>query len=176
MFTLSKLIDFNIIVSLFFLVAALLWGDWRNWKQYYPTILFFLLGNFIADYITYNHPLWEFESPLLKNTLSNVFVAFVAYPSTVLLFLPHFPDKWNKQIVYVLEWVMLYSMLEFISYRLGFFSYHNGWTIWWSILFNCALFPLLRLHHKNPLIAWIITSIMTIIILLFFDVPFKSMK
>lgn len=176
MFTFNKLADFNIIVSLLFPIAAWKWGDWRNWHKYYPTILFFILANFAYGYITYNHPLWEFESPLLKTTLCDVFVSFVAYPSTILLLLPHFPDKWHKQIVYILAWVILFTILEVFSLKLGFFSYYNGWTIWWSALFNCVMFPILILHHHKPLSAWCITLITAVVILILFDIPFSSMK
>ena len=91
-FDIWKLADFNIIASLFFLVAAWRWGDWRNWQKYYPTILFIMFVNYANGYITYNQPLWQFESPLLKTTLSDIFVSLLAYPSTVLLFLPRYPN------------------------------------------------------------------------------------
>jgi hypothetical protein len=28
-----------------FLFAAIKWGDWRKWRNYYPTILFFMVGD-----------------------------------------------------------------------------------------------------------------------------------
>ena len=175
-FTFWKLADFNIIASLFFLIAAWKWGDWHNWRKYYPTIIFFLLINYAYGYITYNYPLWQFESPLLKTTLCDIFVSIVAYPSTILLFLPHYPNTLYKRIFYILMWVTLYSILEFFSFKLGFFSYHNGWNMWWSVLFNGLMFPIFRLHHQNPLYAWSFTLILAVAILLFFNFPCSSMK
>ena len=35
-----KFLDFQIAVSLAALLAAWRWSDWRNWKKYYPTILY----------------------------------------------------------------------------------------------------------------------------------------
>ena len=39
-------LDFQIVVTLIIVVIARKWGDWRNWKQYYPTILFFIATDF----------------------------------------------------------------------------------------------------------------------------------
>jgi len=171
-----KLLDYHVITSIIFLISAWKWGDWKNWRQYYPTILFFILGNFTHNLLTYNYPLWEYESPFLKKTLSDILVSFVLFPSTILLYLPHFPKKLKKQIIYVLFWVAIYTILEMVSHYLGFFSYHNGWNIGWSILFDCLMFPLLWLHHKNPLWVWPIGFIVSIALLVIFKVPLSSMK
>jgi hypothetical protein len=152
------------------------WGDWRNWKLYYPTILFFIVGNFSYGLLTYNYPLWEFESLLLKTTGSTFLITIVAFPATILIFLPHYPKGKVKQILYILLWVLTYTLIEIVSHKLGFFSYHNGWNIWWSVLFNLIMFPLLRLHHKKPPLAWSVSIIMGLTILIYFKVPFSSMK
>lgn len=135
-----------------------------------------MLVNFAYGYITYNYPLWKFESPFLKSTLSTVFITLTTYPSTILLFLPHYPNKWDRKIVYTLKWVTIYSILEFTSIKLGYFTHHNGWTMWWSVLFNCVMFPTLRLHHQKPLFAWIVTIILAVAILHFWGLSFSSMK
>jgi hypothetical protein len=33
------------------------YGDWKNWKKYHATILFFILGILVCDLLTYNKPL-----------------------------------------------------------------------------------------------------------------------
>lgn len=172
----AKFFDYQITVSVIMALVAWKWGDWRNWKLYYPTMLYFIIGDFLYGLLTYNYALWEFESPLLKTVMSDILISFVAFPATILLFLPHFPQIWVKRILYILMWVVIYTVIEIISYHLGFFSYQNGWSIWWSILFNCMMFPMLRLYYKKPLIAWTITLPIVVIFLLYFKVPFSTMK
>lgn len=126
--------------------------------------------------LCYNYPLWSFESPLLKATLSEVLIAFVFYPSTILIFLPHMPSAWGKRILYILLWAGIFTVTEEISYLLGFFSYHNGWTIWLSVLFNLVMFPLLWLHHRKPLWADALLIVCAAVGLWMFGVPVGSMR
>lgn len=172
----SIITDYQIIVTVIMLLCAIRWGDWRNWKLYYPTMLFFALVDLLYGLLTYNYPLWEFESPLLKTTLSDILISLVFFPATILLYLPHFPKEIKKQVPYILLWVIIYTITEIVSHKLGFFSYHNGWNIWWSILFNLFMFPLLQLHHKKPHWTLLISIILAIMCLAYFKVPFNSMK
>jgi hypothetical protein len=170
------LVDYQIIVSAIMALAAWRLGDWRNWKLYYPTILYFIVGEFLYGLLCYNYPLWSFESPLLKSTLSEILIAFVFYPSTILIYLPHMPAAPAKKIAYMLLWVGIFSITEEVSYRLGFFSYHNGWSIWLSVLFNCTMFPLLWLHYRKPLWACALLVVFAAAGLAVFRVPLDSMK
>jgi hypothetical protein len=172
----SKALDYQIVVAIIMVIAAWKWGDNKNWKYYYPTILFYILGNFIYGYVFYNYPLWEYESPLLRTTFSDLLIACVFFPSTILIYLPHFPKGLKKQIPYIMLWVIIYTLTERISFLLGYFSYHNGWTIWWSVLFNCVMFPLLILHHKKPLCALLIAFISLVLAMIYFNIPFSNMK
>lgn len=172
----QKLLDFQIIVSIIIAVFAWKIGDWKNWKLYYPTILYFIVGEFLYGLLCYNYMLWSFESPLLKKTFSEILIAFVFYPSTVLIYLPHMPSGLIKRIPYILLWVGIFTITEEISLLLGFFSYHNGWNIWLSVLFNSAMFPMLWLHYKRPLWACILLIAAAGIGLVMFNVPISSMK
>lgn len=172
----SIITDYQIIVTVIMLICAWKFGDWRNWKSYYPTMLFFALGDIICGLLTYNYPLWEFESPLLKTTLSDLLISLVFFPATLLIYLYHFPKGLKKQVLYILFWVVIYTITEGLSHIFGFFSYHNGWNIWWSILFNLIMFPILQLHHKKPHWALIISFLIAIVVLTHFNVPFNSMK
>lgn len=170
------LMDYQIIVTLVILILAIRWGKWKNWHRYYPTMLFFSLSNFVCGFVTYNYPLWEFESPLLKTTLSELLIALVFFPCTVMLYLSHFPSYFSKQVRWILFWITIYTSVEIVSYYLGFFSYHHGWNIWLSLLFNCFIFPLLYLHYKKPVFALVITILAAFMFIYYFKVPFESMK
>lgn len=175
-FNITKLADYQIAVSVIMAAAAWKFGDYKNWRIYYPTMLYFITGDFLYSLLTYKHPLWAFESPLLNTTFSDLLICFVFFPSTLLIFLPHFPKGLKKQVPYVLLWVFSYTFIEFISFKLGYFSYHNGWSIWWSLLFNCIMFPMLRLHHSKPLAAWPISFMIAAAFLIYFKVPISNLK
>lgn len=177
---LTYLFDFQIIFMLIVVVATWKFGDWRNWNLYYPTILFILLINFVYNLISYNFPLWEYESPLLKTTGSDLLLNLIAFPAVIILYLTYFNKillRQNKYItLYILSWVAFYTLTEWFSYKLSFFSYHNGWNIWWSLFFNCIMFPMMWLHHKRPLWAIAFVSVFVVFIVTYFNIPFSSMK
>ncbi len=56
-----------ILINVIYTIAALKWGDWRNWKQYHPTILFYCIGDFLYNFILYNKPMWLFRDLILPN-------------------------------------------------------------------------------------------------------------
>lgn len=170
------LLDYQIIVTVIMILIAWKWGDWRNWKLYYSTMQFYIVFDFLYSLITYNYPLWAYESPLLKTTFSDILISFAFVPATILIYLYHIPKGLKKQITYNLVWVVIYSVTEIISYSLGYFSYHHGWAIWWSVLFNCVMFPLLFLHYKKPLWAVSLAFAFTIIGIMYWKIPISSMK
>lgn len=169
-------IDYQIIVTVMMVAAAWKWGDWKNWRIYYPTILFYIVVDFSYVIVSYNYPLWEFESPMLKTILSEFLISCVFVPATLLMYLYRFPKGFTRKILYIFFWVALYSLIELFSYLFGFFSYHNGWNLWWSVLFNCIMFPILYLHQKKPLGAIGISLICAVVMILWWKIPVGSMK
>jgi hypothetical protein len=168
----------QIIQPLIFIIAAFIWGDWRNWKGYYPTILFIICMDFFSSILMYPHPLWKYEESLLlpNHTLTDYFIALLMYPAVILIFLANYPKKKMLQIGWILLWIVIFSLTEYISIISGLGTYHNGWNFTWSILFNCVIFPTLRLHHSRPLWAWLIGIPIGAFIIIYFDFSIKMMK
>jgi hypothetical protein len=159
------------IMGLIAVLVCWKWGDWRNWKLYYPTILYLLIGDLVADYLLYAHPLWGFGTFVESCSVLDLSVMVLLYPATVILFLTFYPKLAGKQVLYIMLWVGLYSAMEMIAYIMGGFCYHNGWTIWYSVAFNLGMFPLLRLHYKKPLLVWPISAALCFLLLWWFRVP-----
>jgi hypothetical protein len=148
----------HIFYNLAFLVAAWRWGDWKNWNRYYSTILFFIAGDLLYNFLTHDHPMWMYHSTFSTHTAVSLLIMAVAYPATVLIYLGNYPTGIVKRILWTLLWASLYLVIEFINLNyLKLISHHNGWSIWWSFLLDCILFIKLRLHYKNPLLAWAIS-------------------
>jgi hypothetical protein len=169
----------NAIYALVWLVILLKWGDWRNWKKYYPTILFFILGDFIYLYLLSDqYPMWRYnpqgydKEVGITNAHVSLSVMAIKYPATILIYLSRFPDsnKW-KQTVYILFWVFLYAINEIIDLNANLIKHYNGWNLWWSIIFNTVTFIILRIHFTSPLLAWIISLGFIVLLWNIFNVP-----
>ena len=173
------MLDFHIIISLVSILIAWKWGDWRNWKLYYPTMLYFIIGDLSYIILTSNKPLWEFESSIISSDFVEFLIAAVCFPCTCFVFFALYSKvSKSKRIVYLLLLfaASLYTSIEWLSYRLGFISYHNGWDLYWSFLFNCIMFPLLLLHYKKPVWVWPISITSAFIVIYLFDLPFSILK
>lgn len=170
----------DLLIRLIFIVIVLLitykWGDWKNWKQYYATILFFILGNFI--YLAIFHEpeliLWQIESDYIHCPFVDFYLTFCLIPCTILLFFSYYPMHRNilRQITYMLLWSFLYTGVELVSININLISHHNGWSIFHSFIHNCYQFPLLKLHQEKPLIAWLFSFILLGLFIYVFNVPF----
>lgn len=166
----------KILLLLIWIFSAYKWSDWRNWKNYYPTILFFIVGDLIYNFIAYNHPLWELTSSTLGVTFSVLLMCVIVWPSSVLLYLTHFPIYGKlKKTLYVLIWVVSFILIELLCTWFGNLKYNNGWNIGWSILFDIIMFPLLKIHHEKPQLAWIISFLIGTTIIYYF-IPLSNIK
>jgi hypothetical protein len=122
--------------------------------------------------------MWEYKETifgqdLLPNHLTvSLLIMFVAYPATVLIYLGNLPEKKMKMVLWLLFWVALFSLVEYINLRyLDLVMHHNGWTMTWSVLFNLIIFSMLLLHYKYPISALIISIPIILFFVIFFKVP-----
>lgn len=166
----------RLLLPLIWILSAYKWSDWRNWKSYYSTILFFIVGDLIYNFVAYNHPLWELTSPKLGVTFSVLLVNITSWPASTLLYLTHFPlsGKFRKTL-YILIWVIIFTLIELVFSWFGYLKYSNGWNIGWSILFDIVMFLLLKIHHEKPPIAWTLAFLLGTTIIYFF-IPLSSIK
>lgn len=165
-----------IFLSLFSVCICYKLGDWRNWKKYYSTTLFFILGSLTCAFLTYNHPLWLYESVIINHTFTDLFFLVTVYPSTIMMFIPHLPKKITRIFLHVSIYVSVFTVFEFIAVKLGYFSYFNGWNIWYTLIFNYIMFPILILHYKKPLYAWVIAMVIPHILFFILKIPYKVIR
>jgi hypothetical protein len=164
------MIYFYITLSFVSILACYKWGDWANWEKYYPTILFFITGDLIYNILFRKKLLWRYNGKNINHTMTNMMMVSTVYPATVLMYIYNYPKDIMHQIVYMLMWISLFTVFEYISCKLNYFKHSFGWNIKCSAIFNIGLFILLNLHHGNPLIAWLIAMAALIITLKIFKV------
>ncbi|KKK33023.1 hypothetical protein WQ57_24010 [Mesobacillus campisalis] len=169
----------NAIYALAWIGALWKWGDWRNWRLYYPTLLFLLLGDFLYQYLLVDlYPMWKYTpqgmDAELGLTHTHIFlsVMLVKYPATVMIYLSKFPkERLIKQILYILLWIGIYSVNEFIDLKTNLMKHDHGWSLAWSVLFNTVMFTVLKIHFHKPPAAWLISILFILFLWSMFDVP-----
>jgi hypothetical protein len=169
----------NAIYALVWLAILYKWGDWRNWKKYYSTILFFILGDFIYLYLlSERYPMWSYtpqgldkESGLTNSHIS-LSIMLIKYPATVLVYLSKFPSQGTtRKLLYIGFWIALYVLNELLDLSVNLIKYDNGWNLWWSALFNAIMFTILRIHYLRPPLAWALSAVFIIFLWNVFEVP-----
>ncbi|MFC4802011.1 CBO0543 family protein [Neobacillus sp. GCM10023253] len=168
----------HLIFNSLFFIAGIKWGDWRNWRKYHSTILFLWFGDLLYNFLCYDYKMWEYKESIFglnllpNHTIITLLIMFVAYPSSVLIYLGKFPKDKIKIVFWVLFWVALFSIIEYINLQyLNLITHHNGWTIGWSVLFNAIIFPMLILHYRYPIVALLISIPIVFFFVIYFNVP-----
>jgi hypothetical protein len=168
----------HIIGQFCWIFAAWRWGDWKNWRRYHETMLYMIAFSLLCEVLTYQHSFWMFEDFFLRtHTLNSLAVTFVGFPCSVLIFLSHFPGGTRvKQLIYIALWIALYVAIEYFFVFIDLFEYDNGWSLGWSVLFDAVMFPMLALHHRNPLLAYFLSVLIIIFYLSIFPIPLSKIK
>ncbi|WP_313771830.1 CBO0543 family protein [Neobacillus niacini] len=170
----------HLLFNAIFLIAAIIWGDWRNWRKYYSTILFIWFGDLLYNFLCYDYKMWEYKESIFglavmpNHTIITLLIMFISYPSSILIFLGRFPEKKLNMGLWIIFWVSLFSLIEYINLHfLNLITHHNGWTIGWSVFFNAIIFVMLRLHYKYPTVALITSIPIIFFFVIYFHVPIR---
>lgn len=175
----ERFIIYNAIYAFVWIFALWKWGDLKQWKKYYPTFLFFLIGDFIYLYLLSDRfPMWKYTPQSIDKGmgLTNSHIVFsvmaVKYPITLLLYLSHYPEgNLFRQAAYIAFWVVLYAINEGADLLMHLIKYYNGWSLWWSTLLNTVMFSMLRIHYLRPWLAWVLSLAFIVFLWMVFDVP-----
>lgn len=168
---------YHILISLLFAAACYRWGDWKNWKIYYPTVLYFIIGDMVGYILLHDHPLWLYRGwPRDNHFYPDLYQAVTVYPSIIILYLSHFPRLFKDQIIYLAAWIAGYSLYVYALHRLGLLIYGDGWTIGYDVLFSMIMFSLLRLHHRKPLWVWPVSMALATVFMWFFGFPLATVE
>ncbi len=167
----------HLAIAIVSVLAVWRWADWKNWEKYHATILYIALGNLMYFFLTYHHWLWRINPDFYMNYLTvEVMYTMIIFPSTAFLFLSNFPESQgiSKQFIHIAKWVGLYVVMEWIGGIYGRILYQYGWSLMWSAIFDCIMFPMLRLHNKKPAIAYPLSVAIAVFLLLLFDIPLAT--
>jgi len=173
----------NILLFVIYGVVGWKYGNWKEFKSFYPTLLFLIIGDLLYQFLLYNHTMWKFNTVggieeffNLNHTIIALGKMAIQYPVTIAIFLGRLNPNLSKQIFSVLLWSGIYAVNEWVAHITGILTYHNGWGFGWDVAFNLMMFTMLLIHHKNPLWAWFLTLPTVLGLWWIFDVPYTVLK
>ncbi|NRD77137.1 hypothetical protein HPT25_06460 [Bacillus sp. BRMEA1] len=167
-----------IVYSIFWIIISAKYGD-RDWKKYYPSMLFAALANTLYEVLCYKYQLWQMEPNGLKYCIiPMLLLIMIGMPLSTWVFLSHYPfrSSTSRKILYVTFFILLFGILEYVSVKLGSITYHHGWNIGWSFLFDIIMFMMIRIHYSRPIIAILLSLPLIVVLCLIFNVTLDKMK
>ncbi|UFJ39721.1 hypothetical protein LOK74_16900 [Brevibacillus humidisoli] len=165
----------HFLIAGWIVFAAWKWGDWADWRRYHATMLYIALGNLMYHMLTKDHWLWKLQPDLLPtHVITEVIYTLIIFPLSAFLFLSNDPPDRKGKILHTVKWIIIYVGLEFIGMLTGRVLYQLGWNLFWSAVFNCIMFPMLRLHYHNPVLAYPLSFVIAVALLILFDIPLQT--
>ncbi|MGA5691610.1 CBO0543 family protein [Cytobacillus pseudoceanisediminis] len=108
---------------------------------------------------------------LPTHTIIATAIAFLIYPSVIVVYLGRFPKTLFRSIGWVVFWALIFEGIELIAYFNKSIIHQYGWTLGYSFLFNIMTFSLLPIHKWKPWAAWILACISVLLLWIIFDPP-----
>ena len=77
---------------LFFIILGLLFGKWRRYQEYYPTLLFWVTGNLLYEVLLFHHRVWVFHPVgidhlfLPDHLMVSLGITLIIYPFVIPVF------------------------------------------------------------------------------------------
>jgi hypothetical protein len=163
----------HFVILICICVSSIFWANWRDWRRYLPTMYFMSFFDLLYLTITEHYRLWQIlpDFAIRKILFVEFIYVFIVFPLTVFIFLSRYPKTFPKIIFHYIQWISLYWIFELIAYHYNNITYDHGWNIWWSLLFDTVMFPMLRLHYDKPLLAIGLSICFVAIYIAIFRVP-----
>ncbi|WP_078549636.1 CBO0543 family protein [Litchfieldia alkalitelluris] len=166
----------HIIVTVIFLCFLFIKGTYRNLNKYGLTVYYVITCNLLYNILCHDHLLWEYKPGVLTtHVLVDLLYTFIILPSVTLLYLSNYPflQKWLKQARYIMYWVAGSLVISLYFYKTGRLEFNHGYKLWMDALFYPVMYIMLRLHHTRHLLTYILSIIVIVFMMLYFNVPIK---
>ncbi|MGG1674749.1 CBO0543 family protein [Neobacillus sp. NRS-1170] len=173
----------NVILFIVYGFIGWKFGNWKEFKSLYPTLLFLIIGDFLSQFLLFDYTMWMFRplGPLdnffhLNHTLIALGKMLIQYPVTIAVFLGRMNPNKKSLLISIVLWSVIYSITEKVAQISGILTYHHGWNYGWDLVFNVMIFLMLFIHYKKPVLAWVLVVPIILGLWWIFDVPFSVLK
>ena len=150
--------------------ACYKWGGWKQWRDYYSTILYVIIGDLAYQFVFKDYRLWTYTG-MLGHTYTALILMFLVFPPAILLFLAHVPSGLLKKTIYITAWAIVNTAVEWIACRTNGLHYAHSWGILWSFALFVIAFILIWVHYKRQLLVWPVSLACGVACAIIFKLP-----
>ena len=145
----------------------------RDLPKHYKSLVYVSSFNTIYYLLCRRHLVWEFIPNGVHWLMIRLVHVFIVTPLITLIFLSKMPSELFRQIIYLIRWVIIASVIEYLAHKKNLILYAHGWNIFWSSLLYVKMFVYSYLFNKRPFVTLFLSLCSTIFFALKFKVPFK---
>ncbi len=161
----------NLAVLLIVILSSLKWGDWKNWQKYHSTMILAGYGNLLFQFLYCDNDPWLINPGFYQNhTIFELVFSVIILPFTAFLFLSNYPDSSIKKFLHFSYYISVYVGFEYLYFLTGNITYHYGWSFMYSVAWDIMMFTIWAVHFRKPIKAYILATIVVIIIAALFPV------
>ncbi|WP_426452042.1 CBO0543 family protein [Paenibacillus sp. S-38] len=158
-------------------LVCFLWAKgWKAAPRFHSTVLYMISANVLYFVFTTNYLLWAFVPDVpLYPIFNELLYTLIVFPCSVVLFLKGCPEEKGLPVWHYLKWVAFFAVPEALYAYTGHIAYGHGWSWGWSAAFDLMMFPMLWLHSRRPVLAYILSVGITTLLLYLFRVPLAGL-
>ncbi|MGD6801268.1 CBO0543 family protein [Rossellomorea aquimaris] len=165
----------HIVLTFTLLLFAFLKGNWREWEKYHLTIFYVIICNLLYNHIAQKKLLWEYYPDFYPKShiLVDILYSFINLPAITLLFLTFYPFTASLlvKVRFIAIWSGASFIIEYPFYKFERLLLQNGYEYWMDILFYIVMYSMIRLHFSRPFLTYLLSAIITIMMIWLFDIP-----
>lgn len=164
-----------LIFSSCFALAFFLTKSYKFLDKYYSTVHFVACTSLLYQVICRGHLLWRFRNcAFLTEKLSYLIQFSVLFPCTTVLFLRYLPRKAWAKVFYILGFVGLYVLMEWLLVVRREIIYQYGWRFGWSVFIDFWLFLMAWIHSRSWKVAVPIAVCIILFLMVWFRIPLSG--
>lgn len=166
----------HIILIIWLLYLNLKNQTWRSIPRYSGSILYVIFFNGMYFYLCKDRLLWDFRAPILTKKALRRIQIFLITPLFILLFLSKFPKTLFKRIFYIIKWIGMSLIIEWVALQRGNIVFKYGWNLRWSMFVYTFMYPFSYLISIKPLITLVLSFLSTVFLLIRFRIQIPIFK
>ncbi len=161
-----------LILSLIFI--NILRRSWRDFPKYYKSLAYVSIVNALYYCLCRRHLVWEFL-PLGMNWWQIRFLhVFIVSPLLVLSYLANYPKSLLKQVIHLIQSVLVSTLFECYLRKKKMIQYKHSWNEFWTGLIYLKMYVYSYLFSKRPLTTIFLSICSMIFFIVKFKVPIKK--
>ncbi|WP_246943000.1 CBO0543 family protein [Bacillus pinisoli] len=164
----------HLLLTIVMISIAIKYGDRKNLRNYGFTVYYVIICNLLYNILCKDHLLWSYKPDVFLQTRMNVelLYTFVILPGITFVFLSNFPFSTGKvkPILYIIKWVVVSLIIEYVYIKTDRLLLQNGYKYWMEFFFYPVMYGMIYLHHRRPLLSYIFSICIISFLLWYFNI------